>query len=412
MEFRLKTHIAAALGIILLTGCATTTPRSTAPGREAFAAFVDGETRKTPFQHAVWAVLIEEEDGTVVYERNAHVLMMPASNRKMFTSATVATCLGLDHRLTTTLWRDGNDLVIRGDGDPSFGAARYGREGDLALFLEAVRRSGLTAVRDVVADPSRFDRVTLPGGWKLGNLLRPYSAPVDAIAWRENNLDDTAPPDPALAAALALRDALELRGVPVGGSVRVDLTPRPRAVQLEAIASPFIGEMLRTVLKNSHNLYAEMLLKRIAPEPSSYDAALAFERTFLVGEAGLDPLEFQFVDGSGLAPDDLMTASSAVRVLRWMNHPLRAGYWWSTLATPAESGTLRQRLVPLASSFRGKTGTLNGVAALSGILRMTDGRTRYVSVVVNHHNGTTDDAEAIIDAIVMKAAGVTVAEER
>ena len=56
------------------------------------------------------------------------------------------------------------------------GAARSG----IAAADLLVRR-GVTRVRDVVADVSAFDRVTIPGSWKVGNLGSDYSAPVDAI---------------------------------------------------------------------------------------------------------------------------------------------------------------------------------------------------------------------------------------
>jgi len=87
-------------------------------------------------------------------------------------------------------------------------------------------------------------------------------------------------------------------------------------------------------------------------------------------------------------------------MLRWMNDPVRRGYWWSTLAQPNNEGTLRRRLTPYEQRLRGKTGTINGVAALSGILAMPDGRSRYFVVVVNHHPGDGDGAVKIIDEVV------------
>jgi D-alanyl-D-alanine carboxypeptidase len=76
--------------------------------------------------------------------------------------------------------------------------------------------------------------------------------------------------------------------------------------------------------------------------------------------------------------------------------------WWSLLATPDEEGTLRRRLTPLRDRLRGKTGTIAGVNALSGIIAMPNGRYRYFSVVVNHHTG--EGTVGLIDAIVERAA--------
>ncbi|HYM60971.1 MAG TPA: D-alanyl-D-alanine carboxypeptidase, partial [Thermoanaerobaculia bacterium] len=75
------------------------------------------------------------------------------------------------------------------------------------------------------------------------------------------------------------------------------------------------------------------------------------------------------------------------------------------LATPGEEGTLHHRLLDLAPRLRGKTGTINGVNALSAILLGRDGRYRYLSIIVNHHAGNPAEAVRAIDAIVMAIDG-------
>lgn len=382
----MKRLIAIAL---LLSACATTPP----PGEPV--------TTK-PFDQALWAVLIEEDDGTTVYSHNADKLMIPASNRKMFSAATVASCIGIDAQLRTDVFRDGEDLVIRGDGDPSLGSWRYSRENDFDDLAQMLQAKGVTSVRDVVVDVSAFDRVTIPAGWKYGNLGSDYSAPVDAITWGENELPgDKAVAEPALYAGTILREALELRGIRAT-NVRVNTVPRDWGQPLVTLRSPFVGDLLRTVLKNSHNLYAEMLLKRSTD--GTYERSFDQERRTLTSEAHVPANTFRFVDGSGLAPDDLVTARASVALLRWMNDRSRRAYWWDTLAQPNQEGTLHRRLVPLESRVRGKTGTINGVNALSGIIAMPGGRFRYFSVMVNHHIGDSDEAVKIIDRIVTMAA--------
>lgn len=383
----------------LLSACATAPP-------PAQVSPIDAAISRAPFDRAFWSILIEDEDGRVLYARNDDKLTIPASNRKLFEAATVVDCLGADGRLATTIWREGEDLVLVGDGDPSLGSWRYERSDDFARVAETLQQQGIARVRDVIADVSAFDRDTFPGGWKHGNLGSDYAAPVDALTWGESEIaNDRAVADSALHAATALRDALFARGIAITGTPRVQTEPRAWSEKLLSLPSPFVAHLLSAVLKNSHNLYAEMLLKRIASvTPASYDAALARERSFLVSEVGLDPGSFRFVDGSGLAPDDLLTPRTAVAMLRWMNHPYRRGLWWSLLAQPGNEGTLRRRLVTLEHRVRAKTGTINGVNALSGIIAMDDGRYRYFSVIVNHHTGEEREANRIIDEIVTFAA--------
>jgi serine-type D-Ala-D-Ala carboxypeptidase/endopeptidase (penicillin-binding protein 4) len=374
--------------LLLLAACTTTKP---------YAPPIGGD-----FDNALWAILIEEDDGTTLYALNADKLMIPASNRKLFAAATIASCLGPSTQLSTDVYRDGEDLIVKGDGDPSLGSWRYFREGDFDQLAETLRARGVTSVRDLVIDVSAFDRVLYPGGWKIGNIGSDYSAPVDAITWGENEIaNDRAVEDPAMHAGNVLREALDLRGIRVA-SLRVNTGPRTWADKFASIPSPFVAQLLQTVLKNSHNLYTEMLLKRSSD--GTYGASFARERALLENEVRVPPGSFRFVDGSGLAPDDLITARASVRLLRWMNDPLRRGFWWPLLAQPNNEGTLRRRLVTLEERMRGKTGTINGVNALSGIIAMPGGRFRYFSIMVNHHIGDGDEAVKLIDEIVTWAA--------
>lgn len=400
MESRLKRGAELLLVALLLTSCASTTTTSTSP---ALQHDIDALLATKPFDNAIWGVLVEDDDGHVVYSRNAHTLMQPASNRKLFAAATVANCIGTDARLTTEIFRDGDDLVVRGGADPSLGSLRYERTGEFDRLAELLHGSGVTSIRDVIADVSPFsDRILIPGSWKVGNLTENYAAPVDALAWRENANGDAAIADPALAAATALRDALLLHGITVTGAPRVETTPRQWQQRIAVRPSPFVAQLLTTVLKNSQNLYAEMLLKQAGG--GTYEGAFAREQEVLVRELGVTPGEARFVDGSGLSPDDLVTPSAIIKVLRWMNDPARRGLWWTLLAQPNNEGTLRRRLVALESRLRGKTGTINGVNALSGIIAMPNGRYRYFSVIVNHHIGDGDEAQKVIDAVVMKVS--------
>lgn len=398
---RLQTGLSLIL-LALLAGCATA-PKPTAP---SLASSIDAAISRAPFDRAIWGIRIESDRGEVLYAHNDTTLMIPASNRKLFAAAAVVECLGATGQLATEVWRDGEDLVLKGDGDPSLGSWRYERSGDFDALAERLRERGITRVRNVIADVSRFDADTIPGGWKHGNMGEDYAAPVDAIAWGENEVaNNRAVPEPGLHAAEELRNALELRGVAVSGTTLVTRESRSWQERIATIESPFVGQLLMTVLKNSHNLYAEMLLKRIAD--GTYAGALARERSFLLAEPKLADGSFRFVDGSGLAPDDLVAPETTIRLLRWMNDPARRAFWWQLLAQPNNEGTLRRRLVSLEERLRAKTGTINGVNALSGIIAMPDGSSRYFSIAVNHHLDDGDLAVAAIDRIVEIAAATS-----
>ncbi len=440
MRRRLKSFLSLSL---LLTACATTATR------------IDRAAGAPELRNAVWGIEVQDDAGRVLYERNAHTLLIPASNRKLFAASTAIDCFGLDHRFTSELWLDGHNLVIRGGADPSLGGRwAFDRQAVFRTFVDALRARAVQSVDDIIADVSIFDRTTIPWSWKVGYLGSDYAAPVDAFAYNENvvgvvidncehpvvttdpsfvpatahvvcgagepiiradatntlTIEGTIPvhfsalvaiADPALYAAAAFRESLGDAGIEVRGVTRVNTTPRSWPEKIAVIESPPLSLLLTVMLKNSQNLYAEMLFKGTA---GTYAAAQDLEREFLTNEVGINGGEFRFIDGSGLAPDDLVTPAAIVSLLRWMNAPVRRGVFWSILATPGEEGTLRRRLLPLASRLRGKTGTIAGVNALSGIVAGTHGGFRYFSIVINHHIAESSSAVRAIDAMVNSIA--------
>jgi serine-type D-Ala-D-Ala carboxypeptidase/endopeptidase (penicillin-binding protein 4) len=448
------------VALVLLTSCATATHLRTT---------IDQAAARPPFDRAIWGIVVEDDAGRALYSRNAHTLLIPASNRKLFSASSAVNCFEVDHRFVTELWLDGANVVIRGGGDPSFGGRwSFDRDADFVLSVNALRARGIAAIDDVIADVSLFDRTTEPPSWKIGYIKGGDISPVEALAYNENvvgvHIESCARPvvdtdplfvpamasvtcgagetdvlsdaqnaltvegmlsdryqglttvsDPALYAAQALRDALHHAGIVVRGVSRVKRgagsqpaiepagEPVPRLEKIAEIDSPFFVQLLMTMLKNSQNLYAEMLFKNTSAAegggaPLSYERAEDLERSFLVSEVGIDPNEFRFLDGSGLSPDDLVTPAAIIQILRWMNTPRRRGFFWSVLAAPGEDGTLHRRLLPLAQRLRGKTGSLRGVNALSGVIAGANGRYRYFSIIINHH--LAESATAAIDEMV------------
>ncbi|HEX3577470.1 MAG TPA: D-alanyl-D-alanine carboxypeptidase/D-alanyl-D-alanine-endopeptidase [Thermoanaerobaculia bacterium] len=444
---------ALPLFAILFAACATARTQS-------LTRRIDAIRHRPQLAGAIWGIDVIDDSGRTIYARNETTLLIPASNRKLFAAATVASCEGLDRRIPTELWRNGDDLVIRGGGDPSLGGRwAFDRDAVFAPFVDALHQRGIADVRDVIADVSLFDRVTIPSTWKVGNLGSDYAVPTDALAYNENVVgvvaDHCAAPvvvtdpsfvpananvacgrgeptvrsdvanaiaiigpmpehfqtlagidDPALYAAQALRDALQHAGIRVTGKTTVNSIPQNWQERIAMIDSPPLWQLLSVVLKPSQNLYAEMLFKGLSAgaEPASYEASEDIERRFLTSEAGVPASDFRFVDGCGLSPDDLVTPRAIVTILRWMNEPARRAIWWMMLARPGDDGTLRRRLLPFADRMRGKTGSISGVNALSGIIRMPNGTHRYFSIIINHNAGDSSDALKAIDAIVGEIA--------
>ncbi len=190
MELRLKSLIAA--GLILLS-CVEGRAQT---GQREIARFIDEKISAPPFDRFILGIRVEEEDGRTLYDLNGDRLFIPASVRKLFTAATVASCAALDSTISTELWLDGEimngvflgDVVMKGYGDPSL-AGRYvlDRDETLRPFLGALRKLGIRRISgSVVADVSAFSAEVTPDSWTVSDLGTSYGQLPDAIAFNES----------------------------------------------------------------------------------------------------------------------------------------------------------------------------------------------------------------------------------
>ncbi len=117
---------------------------------------------------------------------------MPASNLKLATTSAALQGLGADFRFRTLLVRHGDDLILIGDGDPTFGDAEMLRKSgwDVTTVFEqwtaALRKAGVQSVRDVIIDDSVFDEEFMHPHWTPNNQHLRYSAQVAGMNLNAN----------------------------------------------------------------------------------------------------------------------------------------------------------------------------------------------------------------------------------
>ncbi|HRP61858.1 MAG TPA: D-alanyl-D-alanine carboxypeptidase, partial [Phycisphaerales bacterium] len=104
---------------IVLHTLATVSVASASGGLQAE---VERAIRSTPLKNAVVGVSIRDADSrTSLVSVGASRPMIPASNMKLLTTGAAMHVLGADFHFTTRLLRDGDRLIVIGDGDPAFG---------------------------------------------------------------------------------------------------------------------------------------------------------------------------------------------------------------------------------------------------------------------------------------------------
>jgi len=225
--------------------------------------------------------------------------------------------------------------------------------------------------------------------------------------------------DPAEYAALALKLALEARGVIVQGrpaaqhlypdeiadltQAPADSLSEPAGVELAGRTSAPLLEDLRITAKASQNLHAELALRaaaRVRRNIASFEAGMEEMKAFL-GEAGIDPAEWHLMDGSGLSRLNLVTPAAVVKLLRFMYESNAREAFLSLLPVGGLDGTLSGRFGETATAGRvhAKTGSLSHVSALSGYLQRPDGGWLAFSILVNNFNSRTAEVRGIMDRI-------------
>jgi D-alanyl-D-alanine carboxypeptidase/D-alanyl-D-alanine-endopeptidase (penicillin-binding protein 4) len=294
-------------------------------------------------------------------------------------------------------------LALRGSGAAGRAPALFLSPPLEYYFIDNRVRTGLGLANKVAIE-------RLAGSRQLRLWGTLSSGPAGAVALA------VAIDDPALYAAWALTDALERRGVQIGGrpvarhwyANQAGPAPAPEGVALARRSSPPLIEILRIIDKVSQNLYAEMVLREVGRArqgTGSREAGLVEEREFLA-ESGIAETGYHFADGSGLSPNGLATPAALTRLLRAMyRSPVREA-WISLLPVGGEDGTLAGRFGgrPAAHRIRAKTGTHTHVAALSGYIESRSHGELAFSILANNFQAPASEIRAVIDRIALLLA--------
>ena len=151
-------------------------------------------------QNAFWGVYVQHvETGETWYEHNASNTFLPASNQKVFTSATALDALGSDYRYRTVLYFDGQvegevlkgDLVLRGSGDPTFGSEHVRRGDPLRTWARDLANMGITRIEGrIVGDDNAFDDQPYAEGWDIdfvtSSASREVGVSIGGLAYNDN----------------------------------------------------------------------------------------------------------------------------------------------------------------------------------------------------------------------------------
>ena len=220
--------------------------------------------------------------------------------------------------------------------------------------------------------------------------------------------------DPAWAAATRLSELLQARGIEVTGGIEARYRPARRydpaavmfdsprpGVEIARLLPPPLIEDVTFLMKQSQNLHAELLLRRVglASGDGSREAGLK-EIEKMLGEAGVPQWSWDFSDGSGMSVYNRVTPRAVASLLLWTSRQPWGEAFRATLPIGGVDGTIRRRFTGTSLEGRifAKTGTLMGTNSLSGFLTTKSGQVLIFSAFANERPSAIKSATTALDA--------------
>lgn len=359
-----------------------------------------------------------------IYSQNIFSPMIPASVTKIFTTATALSLMGKDYRFSTILFTD--DLNIR-DGVingnlflKGFGNANFSSE-DLLQFVFKLKKLDIKEITgNVIGDDSYFDNIYYREDWIPNESANVKLPPVSALVLDRNKTVVKRKKgrrtvyvtenfkNPPLNIAQKFKQLVEENDITVKGSAKSGITPN-NVLEI-AEASVNITDLIAMINKYSDNFLAECLFKSIGAFHSGKQGNSFYSQQAIqefIKKNNIYSVNTEIVDGSGISRSDLVTVASVNGVLETMYFDLKNFEpFYNSLSYAGIDGTLRNRMndLPAGYSFRGKTGTLNSVIALTGYLMSDDKDELIVTIMFEFTRGSWNFYRDIQDEIIKALA--------
>ena len=188
-------------------------------------------------------------------------------------------------------------------------------------------------------------------------------------------------PNPPFQLAATLVDEFKSKNIEVNAAAPTSRESLLRKVELpknlttlSTHSSPSLDSINHWFLKRSINLYGEALVKTLGYErkaSGSTDSGLAVVKSFWKAN-GVDPSSINIIDGSGLSPQNRVTATALVKVMQYA----RTRTWFSSF----------YNALPEINGIRMKSGTIGGAKSFTGY---SGGYT--FAIIVNNYSGSSSD---------------------
>jgi len=363
------------------------------------------------------ALVTDGNGDTVLAAHSPETPLIAASTVKVLTGVAALATLGPDHVFETAVVAPGgvqdgtvNGLWLVGSGDPIMATPDYAAYLTLDPFTRADPTTSFPALAQAIVDAgvqrvaggitgddSRYDDERYIPTWSPSYAEEGHVGPIGALTVNDGFASFPPPevvPDPAVHAATVLTELLRDRGVVVEEGPQRGGAPAD-AQAVASISSLPLRDIVSIMIRGSDNLTAEMLTREIGLQVSGEGTTAAGTQAIItkLAELGVPTEGVALVDGSGLDRADVVPCHALLGALDLDEHPELQAVWDGLPVAGGESGTLSERLegTPLEGNLRAKTGSLNGVTGLTGVIDMGGRPVRFAFLA----NDSFDEAGGV-----------------
>ncbi len=311
-----------------------------------------------PNRQAVWL----RTDSNLLIDRNGTIPVPSASLTKTATSLAAITKWGLDKRFDTTFSTNGKidrgilqgDLIVRGGGDPLFVWE------DAISVAQSLNKLGINKISGNLIVVGNFHMNYQADPQTAGALFKQALTGINLppallnTVFKDVNIVKL-PIAPEV-------NTTKLSQAPIAGNVIVTAEPPTNLTPLIRHQSLPLVEIVRQMNIYSNNEIAQIL----ADSVGGAEQVMKIVAT----TAQFPPAEIQLINGSGLGEQNRLSPRAVCQIFRTLHQLLQPADLNLADIFPVAGaeylGTLKDRHLPAGTTI--KTGTLNEVSALAGVL--------------------------------------------
>lgn len=219
-----------------------------------------------------------------------------------------------------------------------------------------------------------------------------FTAPFSDVAYINGTLPAKAVtvsgsmPNPPLTLANEIRKWLKEAGIELTGKVTTTSLKKINGEAVSVVSkgntlleyeSPTLDKIIYWFMRKSVNLYGETLIKTLGKEKKnsgSFDAGIDYLKEFWKGN-GIQSSMINFADGSGLSPQNYVSARAEVQALLWS----RKQPWF---------GAFFEGFPTQGNGMKMKSGTMKDVKSFAGYHTSKDGKKYVFAIILNNYQSS------------------------